>query len=385
MAEWLRERKKISAKAKRRVVYVAAPPSASEDASFVNEWTTPRPMQETSHSASGARAPNTQDVVEYLEAFYHGVPVRMLPTPLTFALWEDDEGPPPAKRARTKVKSPQPRYISLQTSTSATRIRTRVDPNGTFPKQLCLDDILDCAIGDLLPSDAYALLLLVNHDLYEGEEDDFCCGRAYGGSRVAVVSSARYRPEMDDEWKVEREHAWPASHCKEYAEGVCRVHEEEEGAKRKGGKRRKVSKGKSEGGKLSHSATLDSPLSLAVRAHVGSLPAISMSTSNQSLSELWLSRVCRTAAHELGHCFGMDHCVYYACSMQGTASLVEDARQPPYLCPVDLAKLMAVVAGDGETIKARYKALKQYCTKHEGSPPFDSYTAWIRGRLEEIG
>jgi archaemetzincin len=384
MAEWLGERKKISAKAKRRVVYVAAPPSVSADAPFINDWTTPCSMKESKHSASGASAPNTQDAVEYLEAFYHGVPVQMLPTPLTFALWEDG-GPRPAKRARTKAKSSQPKYISLQTSTSATRIRTRVDPNGTFPKQLCLDDILDCAIGDLLPSDAYALLLLTDHDLYEGEEDDFCCGRAYGGSRVAVVSTARYRPEMDRESKVEREHAWPASHCKEYVEGVCCAHEEEGGVKQKGGKRRKAAEGKSEGADPSHSAALNSPLALAVRAHVGSLSSISTSISSRSLSELWLSRVCRTAAHELGHCFGMDHCVYYACSMQGTASLVEDARQPPYLCPVDLAKLMAAVGGDGETIKARYRALKEYCTRHEGTPLFDSYAAWIRGRLEDIG
>ena len=44
-----------------------------------------------------------------------------------------------------------------------------------------------------------------------------------------------------------------------------------------------------------------------------------------------------TASHGLCHC-GMDHCVYYALGKQSTASLAEDVRQPPYLCPVALAK-----------------------------------------------
>jgi archaemetzincin len=33
----------------------------------------------------------------------------------------------------------------------------------------------------------------------------------------------------------------------------------------------------------------------------------------------------------LGHCFGIAHCVYYACSMQGTASIIENSKQPLYL------------------------------------------------------
>ena len=62
-----------------------------------------------------------------------------------------------------------------------------------FKAQLNLNDILDAAIS-ALPEDAYALLLLVQKDLFEEEKDDFCCGRAYGGSRVAVASSARQNP-----------------------------------------------------------------------------------------------------------------------------------------------------------------------------------------------
>jgi hypothetical protein len=68
--------------------------------------------------------------------------------------------------------------------------------------------------------------------------------------------------------------------------------------------------------------------------------------SLEGLAALWLGGVCRTASHELGHCFGIDHCVYCACAMQGSASLAEDARQPIYFCPLDLAKLLHATGAD---------------------------------------
>jgi archaemetzincin len=53
---------------------------------------------------------------------------------------------------------------------------------------------LDAAI---LPDGAYALLFLVHQDLFKSPEDEFVYGRAYGASRVAVVSMARYNPSLD--------------------------------------------------------------------------------------------------------------------------------------------------------------------------------------------
>lgn len=101
------------------------------------------------------------------------------------------------------------------------RIRTRAAPDGLFPRQLNLDDLLDTAIS-MLPEDAYALLFLVNHDLFEDDGDTFVCGRAYGGSRVAIVSGARYSPDLDGIRSVERQHAWPASHCENYLSACCK-------------------------------------------------------------------------------------------------------------------------------------------------------------------
>jgi len=55
--------------------------------------------------------------------------------------------------------------------------------------------------------------------------------------------------------------------------------------------------------------------------------------------EALLRRALKLSAHEIGHLFGMQHCVFYDCVMNGTNSLVETDRRPLHLCPVCLAKL----------------------------------------------
>ncbi|KAF7158677.1 hypothetical protein CNMCM6106_005467 [Aspergillus hiratsukae] len=179
--EWLGEKDRNDVTSDRRTVYVVAPPDYDEDAYFAKAWTSPR-VSKTQHPVV---APNPQDVVGYLAAFYHGVPVKLLRIPdFRFVPWDG--------QSRSA-----PRFIGLAVSDECIGIRTRACPDKVYPRQLNLDDLLDVAIS-ILPKDAYALCLLVNHDLYEDADDTFVCGRAYGGSRVAVVSSARYCPTLDE-------------------------------------------------------------------------------------------------------------------------------------------------------------------------------------------
>ncbi|GIC94686.1 uncharacterized protein Aud_002015 [Aspergillus udagawae] len=179
--QWLDEEDRNEVTSDRRTVYVVAPPDYDEDARFAQAWTSPR-VGKTQHQLI---RPTPQDIVGYLAAFYHGVPVKLLRVPdFRFVPWDGQ-----------KSKS-SPHFLGLAVSDECVGIRTRACPDKLYPRQLNLDDLLDVAIS-ILPKDAYALCLLVNHDLYEDADDTFVCGRAYGGSRVAVVSSARYCPSLD--------------------------------------------------------------------------------------------------------------------------------------------------------------------------------------------
>ncbi|KAF7907509.1 uncharacterized protein EAF01_005095 [Botrytis porri] len=374
----------------RRIIYVVGPPGmdGEEIERFMKGW------EECEVGRGGDRVGDKGvenekmkmdgwmlDVVFYLQAFYHGLPVKQMDSSLLqFTPWEDTSPSSASKsksskakpKSRTTSKKIPPTYISLRTSTFKTGIRYRLTPSSPFTHQLNLSDLLDLAI-DILPSDAYALLMLVNHDLYEDDDDEFVCGRAYGESRVAVVSTARYRPELDAVQGIEGIHAWPGSHCIEYMNEVCGIKK----GKRKRGENEDADKN-------DECAIAGSPLARAVTQQ-NTLPPLSLSlspiVSEDALKGLFLSRICRTASHELGHCFGIAHCPYYACCMQGSASIQEDARQPPYLCPVDLKK---VVMATGADVRRRYEALLGFCESHGSAHMFVAFGEWIRGRLEQI-
>ncbi|KAK4897429.1 hypothetical protein LTR27_004949 [Elasticomyces elasticus] len=351
---WKQLKERNAVTAQRRKVYLIGPPDTAEAVSHIDDWTVPE------HVSESVTAPAVSDVLDYLSAFYHGLPVTLLQTPrLRYVKWGDDiEKKVSVKSASAK----RVRDIGLETGEEVIRIRTRKQE--VFAAQLNLNDLLDAAIS-ILPDDAYALLMLVNHDLYEDEEDDFCCGRAYGGSRVAVVSTARYHPGLDSKQDVDRYHAWPASHCMHHAEMLCSGE-----VTKKPEVKKTVSLPNTE-------SAGETTMGAALKAHVVTLDPANAQSPEQ-LRSLWLARVCKTASHELGHCFGMDHCIYYACVMQGTAGLSEDARQPPYLCPVDTAKLLAAT-GAGE--QAWLRALSDYCERFTQDAMFGAFAAWLRVRM----
>jgi archaemetzincin len=347
LRSWIQLKDRNEVTPDRRTLYVAAAPTPDSTISgFVDRWCEPCHPQE---QASKIAQPKSSDVAEYLQAFYHGMTVKQFPQKLRFISWDD------------KITTKAPEFIGLATDDECVRIRTRACLDGAFERQLNLDDLLDACIS-MLPDDAYSLLLLVNHDMYESDDDLFCCGRAYGGSRVAVVSSARDNPTIAGD--VDLEHAWPASHCSSFIQSF------------NSGK--KKSKAAEQEHTTRSAEEADSPLRAAVSAHAA-LPSVAAFPSLQTLSGLWFGRVCFTASHELGHCFGLDHCVYYACAMQGGSSIAEGTRQPPYFCPVDLAKVLRATGASGTD---RYRALLQFCERRVDVHIFSAYAAWIRRLLE---
>ncbi|KAI9800911.1 MAG: hypothetical protein M1833_003048 [Piccolia ochrophora] len=188
LQQWQHEEHRNEVTSRKNVIYVAACPEPKPEVDFMRKWTQPQ-QQPLGDRQQSVKPPQAQDVIEYVAAFYHGLSVKLLPSRLSFTKWDDSD-------PEHGIEFEAPDYVGLRTATECVRIRARTSVDGLF-HQLNLDDLLDAAIA-ILPSDAYALLLLVDHDIYENDDDDFACGRAYGGSRVAVVSSARYNPVLDD-------------------------------------------------------------------------------------------------------------------------------------------------------------------------------------------
>lgn len=59
-----------------------------------------------------------------------------------------------------------------------------------------------------------------------------------------------------------------------------------------------------------------------------------------------LRRGLKVMAHEIGHMFGLAHCLHFACAMNGSNHLDESDSRPMHLCPVCLRKLHHVVRFD---------------------------------------
>ena len=87
--------------------------------------------------------------------------------------------------------------------------------------------------------------------------------------------------------------------------------------------------------------------------------------------QLMLRRSCKVLAHETAHMFGIAHCVYFHCLMNGSNHLAESDARPMHLCPVDLRKLQHSVGFD---VVAREERLHDVCL-HLG---FTDESRWFR-------
>lgn len=355
---WKHQKERNRVTCDRKTIFVARSPRVSKNLSDMVEWTGPTESRRASVQRE-VPPPQFDDVLEYLRAFYHGFEVKIYTPDLTLVPWR-----------QSKDKN---YFVGLKEGPSDTckLIQTRPSPDGLFSHQLNLNDLLDCAIN-ILPDDAYALLMLVDYDLYEDEDDDFCCGRAYGGSRVALVSSARYNPLLFLEEGIDIHHMWPAAHCAAYVASQCDLPT----------KKKKTTPKRNDD-------MPDSSLHKAVAAFNASL-SISY-TQPDLLHGLWLFCLARTASHELGHCFGMDHCVYHACVMQGSASVAEDLRQPPYLCPICAKKnSQAVEEGSNKVFEEeRYMheaavEMTVICGKWKHVGVWAGFEAWLSTLISSL-
>ncbi len=92
---------------------------------------------------------------------------------------------------------------------------------------------------------------------------------------------------------------------------------------------------------------------------------------------LLLRRSCKVLAHEISHMFGLAHCTFFNCLMNGSNHLAESDRRPLHLCPVCLRKLQCSI---GFGVLERYNAI-EHVTRTDG---FADEADWLTHRIRTL-
>jgi archaemetzincin len=106
-------------------------------------------------------------------------------------------------------------------------------------------------------------------------------------------------------------------------------------------------------------------------------PAFHGGSRGSDYEALVLRRSCKVLAHETSHMFGLAHCTYFNCLMNGSNHLAESDRRPLHLCPVCLRKLQWSI---GFEVLERYRALENVC-RADG---FADEADWFGRRSEAL-
>jgi len=92
---------------------------------------------------------------------------------------------------------------------------------------------------------------------------------------------------------------------------------------------------------------------------------------------LLLRRSCKVLAHETGHLFGLAHCTFFNCLMNGSNHLAESDRRPLHFCPICLRKLQWSIGFD---VLQRYEALE----RNSLADGFSDEADWLNRRIAKL-
>jgi archaemetzincin len=106
-------------------------------------------------------------------------------------------------------------------------------------------------------------------------------------------------------------------------------------------------------------------------------PAWSGDKAGAGTEQLVLRRAAKILTHEMGHMFGIRHCIHYECNMNGANHLDEADATPMNLCPVCLRKLHQAIRFDPVE---RYVGMLRFYTENG----FEEEAAWTKRRIGAI-
>lgn len=101
--------------------------------------------------------------------------------------------------------------------------------------------------------------------------------------------------------------------------------------------------------------------SLQKRVGVWSIARNGNPARNEDEYRLCLRRTLKTASHELGHMFTIQHCTAYECNMCGSNNRAEADRRPLAFCPECSAKIWWATQAQP---REQFQKLAEYCEKH---------------------
>lgn len=99
----------------------------------------------------------------------------------------------------------------------------------------------------------------------------------------------------------------------------------------------------------------------------------------EEAENLMLYRACKVMTHEIGHMFGIRHCIYYECGMNGCNHIYESQTRPLYYCAICFRKLQHAVGFD---VCERYRAMVAVCEEFGGL--FLKDGEWFAQRLADL-
>jgi len=216
--------------------------------------------------------------------------------------------------------------------------------------QLCVGSIFNVLNERKTARDVLCQVAITMVDLYpiiDGEAWNFVYGQAMAMDGVGVFSFARYTPDGDFviPWISDAETAESTAYD-EYQVDRCTVNESKICLSSSSLEHKEAEEG---GAIISH--------------HVS----------------LMLYRSCKVLTHEIGHLFGIRHCIFYECLLSGCNHLSEFDFRPLHLCPVDLRKLQEAT---GFSVPARYEALLGLA--EQWGEAWEGHADWLRRRLDYL-